>query len=325
MSDVNVPKIGPVNKKVLIPIVAAGAAFVGWKFYQSRTGVDDTADATDPGLTDDGTIPSLTGPAFADTTDTGDTSTATATSTDTYGFSGTTNDQWTQYATVQLQQSDTWSYTDIVTALGNFINNRPLSTLQQSIVQAAVAVAGYPPVGSHTIIPGGNSALTVAPTGLKASSIGSTTAVVSFTGVSGATSYAASGATGTAGSSPMTVTGLKPNATNSVTIHGVTSGGAAGPASAAVSIKTSAGTLAAPKKPTVSAIGRTSMHIAVPAVSGATHYGFRVNGSYHVGTAPSFTWTKMHPNTSFSITVTAINAAGATSPPSPITTAKTKK
>jgi hypothetical protein len=137
---------------------------------------------------------------------------------DSYGFHGTTNDQWTQYASTQLSVSDVWSYTDIVTALGLYLNGRPLSPIQQQIVQAAIAVAGYPPVGQHPIIPATGSSSSAgtlpAPAGLKASNVTKSSVTLSWSSVAGASSYnvrQGGSSVSSPSSTSTTVTGLSPH------------------------------------------------------------------------------------------------------------------
>lgn len=186
MADVNIPKIGPIKKPVVIAIGVGAVALIGWRYYQSRSGTG--ADVTATGdYVDPGTIPAVSG-ATSGTNSYGS-GAAADNSTTSYGFTGTTNDQWSQYAATQLSQSAEWSYTDIVTALGNFLTNKPLTTLQQQIVQAAIAVAGYPPQGSHTVIPGGNAPITVAPTGVTAKALSPTAIELHWSPVAGAAGY----------------------------------------------------------------------------------------------------------------------------------------
>lgn len=192
--QVNVPKIGPVNKKVLIVVGGSAAAFVGWRYWQARKAASYTeGDTTAPDYTDPGTIPAVDGAYQSDNSygfggSSGGTDSGTV---DSYGFHGTTNDQWTQYATTQLVASDKWSYTDIVTALGKYLSSKPLSTMEVDIVQAAIAVAGYPPVGSHPVIPASSSSSVSlpAPAGLKATNVTASSVTLSWSSVAGAAEY----------------------------------------------------------------------------------------------------------------------------------------
>lgn len=244
MSDVDVPKIGPVNKKVLIAVGVAAAGFVGWRYWQSRNATAAPADATtDPGFADSGTIPSVDGADISSGSGGSPEDDSNPPSTDTFGFTGTTNSQWTQYVLTQLTQSDVWSYTDIATALGNYLNDRALSSVQQQIVQAAIAVAGYPPQGSHVIIPGGDTTHLVAPGGLRAGTVTSSSVALSWDAVAGASGYeiyrsgtAVESVSGTSG----TVSGLSASTSYSFTVAALDVSGTAGPQSSSVTAKTSA-------------------------------------------------------------------------------------
>jgi hypothetical protein len=56
----------------------------------------------------------------------------------------TTNAQWTQAAVTQLQQ-DGYQSMAVLTALGKYINGVAVNANETGIVQAAIAVEGYPP------------------------------------------------------------------------------------------------------------------------------------------------------------------------------------
>lgn len=243
-ASITIPAIGPVDKRIVIGIGGAAAAYVGYQYFKSRNAASATAtdsSSTDSQFADGGTIPSVSGAVSPDN-NYGSGSSTPPSSTD-YGFTGTTNSEWTQYATTQLEQSETWSYTDIVSALGNFISSKPLTTLQQQIVQAAIAVAGYPPVGTHTIIPGGDTAVLIAPTGVRVTPTGTTTVSISWNEVPGAAGYYLyrSGSSVEAGAGVGThasMGGLQPDTTYSFSVAAHSASGKIGPRSASVSAKT---------------------------------------------------------------------------------------
>lgn len=206
--DVDVPKVGPVDKRVVAAIVVAGGGFVAYRYWAaSRTSAEsgDTVPAETSEFDDSGDPGTVLG---AIRPDNGygipeDDSTEPA-STDDFGFRGTTNDAWTQYAIVQLTQSDRWSYTDIVEALGAYLSQRPTTKAQQSIISAASAVAGAPPIGGARplinapepvtpitpapVTPAAQAPVAV-PTGLKVTAFTATTATIAWNAVAGATSY----------------------------------------------------------------------------------------------------------------------------------------
>jgi hypothetical protein len=159
-TDVDVPQVGPVNKRIVVGVVVGVGGFVGYRYWQAKktaTATDSAAatDTTNPDFTNTNSDPSAVLGAVSPTNSFGDSSTGTTTpiaDSSSYGFNGTTNDQWTQYAASQLAQADQWSYADIVTALGLYLEEMPTTPMQQQIVSSAVAVAGYPPVGHHVLI-----------------------------------------------------------------------------------------------------------------------------------------------------------------------------
>jgi len=336
MSDntIDLPKVGPVNKYAVFGVGAVAVAFIGWKYYQSHSEAAAAAATTDTtndsSFTDPGSIPSVDGGGGSGNLyglpDTGD----EVASTTTYGFTGTTNDQWSQYASTQLEQSETWSYTDIVGALGNYLNNQPLSSTQQQIVQAAIAVAGYPPVGTHTIIPGGDTAITVAPTGVTVTSTTSNTAVISFSPVAGAEyyrGYRSGVATNVSSSngSPMTIAGLEPNTTYSFWVAAVSKSGALGPNSAKVSGKTKAITLAKPATPHATSITTTGFTATTSNVTGAEYYRWYLNGTAHgASDNPTYKFTGLKKGTKYTVTVAADTTSNTPGPVSSSLSVTTK-
>lgn len=383
--EVKIPGVGPVKKKVLIPIAAGAAAFIAWRYYQASTvdSADATpADSTDAsGYADDGTIPAVDGTSdgsygYGDPVVTDPTTTTPVTTTpvttdpgtgttdpgsgsgdgDTgggtvipdpgsYGFNGTTNSQWVQYAATQLSGQGTWTYQAIVSALGAYLASSPLTTLQQQQVQAAIAVAGNPPVGSYHLISGGNTAMTVAPTGLKVTTT-DTSAHLTFNKVAGAGSYRAydnKSATniGASNDTSITVGGLVPSTTYIFHVRAFSQSGSQGPASATVTVKTKAKAAAAkppatkaapakapakPAKPTVSAIGQTGAHAATGNVTGATGYTWFINGASAGHTSgPTHTISGLHKGTAYKLTVEALNKDNVRSAQSTATSFTTKK
>jgi hypothetical protein len=328
MAEVDVPKVGKVNKKVLIPIAAVAVGFIGWKYYQARQ--VGTGDPTDVGYEDPGTLPPVAGAVRPD----GDYgSGGTGGNTNQAGGQPTTNAEWTQFAATQLAQSERWSYTDIVAALGNFLAGTPTTTAQQEIIRAARAIAGEPPVGNHVIVTGGNIALTVAPTGVSATATPSAMKV-SFGAVPGAATYnvyrsnttgATNVASGTGASSPIDLVGLTPNTAYTVQVAGVTASGVVGPKSASISVKTPGVKISAPAKPTVSNITSSSATLTTKAIPFATSYLWWVSGRFVQATdGPVWTATKMKSKTKYTASVQADTATGAPSAQSPLATFTTK-
>ena len=181
----------------------------------------------------------------------------------------------------------------------------------------ATATTSAPPV----VAPG-------APTGVGATAQSSTSIAVTWTAVTGATSYtifrsATSGGAytqvGTSASSPFTDVGLTPSTPYYYVVKAVNSAGTSGYSSEATAT-TSAPPVVAPGAPTgVGATAQSSTSIAVSwtAVTGATSYTiFRSatsGGTYaQVGTSASSPYTDvgLTPSTAYFYEVKAINSAG---------------
>lgn len=329
MADINVPKIGPVKKPVVIALGVGTAGFVAYRYYVSRnSGADVTATDTSGTYDDTGVLPSVSGAVLPDNSyGIGD----TATSVDSYGFTGTTNSEWTQYSVTALQQSDTWSYTDIVTALGLYLNNKGLSTTQQQIVQAALAVSGQPPEGSHTLISGGDTSLTIAPTGLTGTAISGTSVRLSWNPVAGAAGYriyrsGVSQPVGEANSNTGEVGGLSGGTKYSFQVAAHNSAGSVGPKSGTFSVSTSSVALKPPTTVTAHSITSSSLILTWNAVGDANHYTIYQNGSNVGKTAgTSFTRGALRANTKYTFQVDAVADGGAKSVKSKSAIVTTKK
>lgn len=322
----SLPKLGK-DKKIIIPIAVVAIGYIGWRYYQASQGSGQDVAAADAGDFGDGSsIPSVIGAVSPDNSygsGGGDSGNTTQTG------QPTTNAEWTNLVAEKLSASDSWSYTDIVSALGNYLNSRPLSTQQQQIVQAAIAVGGYPPVGSHSIIPGGDTAITVAPTGLKAGTVTANSVTLVFGAVAGAAGYRAYRGVGSnVGSSvgpSLTVSGLQPNTSYTFNVAAVTASGASGPHSAPVTVKTKTVTLGKPSTPRVTAITKTSAHVSTNKVPNATGYDWWINGVAHGSSdGPAYTVTGLKSRTSYRLNVLADTATSGPGPKSDTRTFKTK-
>lgn len=321
--DVKVPKLGKMNKKVVIPIVVGAAAFIGWRYYQASKVPTDTT--VDPGMEDPGTIPGVSGAVPADNSFGGDTG-GTGGSTSQI----TTNAQWSD-AVIGKLGNDRWTSSDIATALGNYLTSQPLSDDQQAIVRAAIGVAGYPPVGTFSVIPGGNTTLNVAPSGVTVSGITPTTAVVNFLPISGARTYNAyrSGTTAAAGTSantPISLQGLTPNTSYTVQVAGVNAAGSVGPKSSSVSFRTTAAVAAQPAQPTVVSVTKDRATLKTNAVPLATSYRWILNNKLaNVTDGPMVTLTRLSPNSVYSVAVQSDTATGSPSKSSTARSFRTAK
>lgn len=319
--DVNVPKVGKVDKKIIVPIAVAAVAFVGYRYWKARQDVGD-GEPVDPGYEDmsGGLGPGVTRPSgdygLPDDSDSGNS---------TGGFRGTTNSQWSEYVTDRLQQDGRWSYSVIAVALGNFLSDKPLSSEQQDIVRAAIGIAGNPPVGYHTIVPGGNTTITVAPTGVSATGTGPDKLRVSFAGVSGAATYNVyvnGSVRGTGTASPIDITGLTPGTSYSVQVAAVSASGAPGPKSTAATGKTLGATLGKPSQPAITVnTGGGRVTFTTSKIPYATGYDWFLNGkifNHTSGNAVTLTGLKTKARYSPGVTVRATGNGA----PGPVSTAK---
>lgn len=315
--EVKVPKVGKVDKKYLVPILAAAAAFVGYRYWKAR---QDAANApVDPGFEDmsGGLGPGVTRPAG----DYGLPADSSTTGNSTGGFQGTTNSQWSEYVTDRLQQDGRWSYSVIAVALGNFLSDKPTTSDQQDIVRAAIGIAGQPPVGYHTIISGGNTSLTVAPTGVSAATNGPAGLRVSFAGVSGAATYNVyvnGSVRGSGTRSPLEIVGLTPGTSYSVQVAAVSASGQPGPKSSAVTGKTAGATMSKPATPRVTVnSGGGRVTLTTSAIPYATSYRWFLNGKIANSTnGPAVTLTGLKPKSRYSVFVQAQAATGKPGPSS---------
>lgn len=239
---IDVPVIGKAPKWAVFGIGGIAVVYIGYRWWQASS--QPAYVPEDPGFADDGTIPPLdsggisSGEGGIPPTSGGG---QPPTQSD-YGFTGTHNDQWSQYATIQLTQSAQWEYTEIVTALGNYLARRPLTKAQVQIVQAAIAVAGYPPEGTYTVITqGADTPHIVAPGGLHVSSTGQTWITVRWEAVSGADDYNvyANGTYKEHGGNDLVskVEGLSPDTAYTISVSAVNGSGLEGP-KASVSTRT---------------------------------------------------------------------------------------
>ncbi len=322
MTDqVDIPKVGPVNKKVLIGVGVALAGFLAWRYYLAGSGAapaDEGAAAEDAGYEDGGTIPAVEG--ATDWYGSGSSSSGDTTSSTSQAL--TTNAAWSQYASNQLVALDVASGSDIATALGNYLAGRPLTSAQQAIVQAAIAYAGYPPVGTHVVVPGGDTDITVAPTGLKVIGQSPNSVTLSWVAVAGASFYDVyrSGAASNAvrsGATSATISGLNPNTSYTFQVAAVSGSGKAGPRSSSVSGKTAAVSLARPSTPSVTAITATGAKVSTGRVAGATGYRWYVNGKLNGATdGPAHSISGLKKSTKYTVSVKADNSTQAPGPES---------
>lgn len=328
MSDtVNVPHIGALPRKQVYLIVGGGAgiiAFMWWR-HRNTAAVDVAAqgDVTPPedpwgGMTDTGI--GGAGPASGYTDDR---------SSDTGTNAPTTNAAWSDIVLEKLQGS--YELVNITDALGRYLGRQPLSSLDQRIVQAAIAVAGYPPEGSYSVIPGGDTSITIAPGGLKGAA-GTTSVDLTWNTVAGASRYrvfrADLGFTESIGDSTdgrFTAKGLQPNTAYGFQVAAVDAKGKTGPRSATATVKTTSVALKAPTAVRVTSSTTTSVTASWSKVPGATSYRVYVDGTDRGATeTPPYTIRGLAKNHSYRLQVAADTTSQNPGPKSTAVTARTK-
>lgn len=246
--EVDVPVIGRTPKAAVMVgggVVVGLVVFAYWRQHQQAKAAADQA-PVDPGFADvagGGTLPTVPGSAPGG-----------------YGIGNTgnpaqpegitTNAQWTQ--AVRDALAGVYDDATLVNALGLFLNKQPLSLSDQRIIQAAIAVAGYPPVGDlHIIASGGGVPLLVAPSGLQVSGVTTSSATLSWSGVPGAGAYAVfvgSAKVGQPAGTSFVLSGYGPStAVGPVTVAGLAMDGAVGPHSSSVSFTTAAAPAPVPR------------------------------------------------------------------------------
>lgn len=248
--DVEIPKIGKLPKKVIVPLAVGLAGFVGWRYWQARktAASDATSTVTDGDFgAVDSSIPGVAG-AVSPTNSYGDSGNAGTGDAGNDPTRFTNNAQWTDYVVGKLQQSDTWTYTDIVTAIGLGLAGRPTTDAQQAILRAALAIGGQPPSGAIVIVSGGNTAILIAPVA-RLVTTRPDHLTFDWGPVAGADHYVITQANGgqyLATGTQYTVTGLTANTSYSFKIAAANASGTQGPSST-MSGKTQAAPSTAPK------------------------------------------------------------------------------
>ncbi len=326
--DVNLPKLGKMNKKVVLPVVGVAAAYVGYRYWKARSTPADLSE-DDPAYEDAGTLPGVAGAVKPDNSYGGGTGGNGGSNDDDI----TTNSQWTRYAIQELAGSGRWDSGDVASALGNYLDRQPLTDDQATIVRAAIGVAGNPPVGTYYVVPGGNTGLTVAPTGVVATGITSTSATISFTPVPGATSYQVylsgrTSAVAVGNSSPIKIDGLTAGTKYSVQVAGVNKAGTVGPKSSAAGFSTSAAVATQPSQPTIKSVTKSTVTVSsgITNSTGIVGYRWNLNGRFaNQTTSPVATLTRLSPNTAYSVTVQSVTNSGKFSDQSRARSFRTKK
>lgn len=187
--DIPSPK-DPKAKKAYLVVGGAAAAFVAYRWWQARSAgapVDATVGTSSVTQGEGGGLAPGGNVQYAGAGDlSGPPSTPTV------------NSEWTALVVDRLVQQG-WEGSVVQAALGLYLTSQPLTAQQETIVRAAIAVAGRPPVGTYSIIhstapsskppaqkpPVGISA----PHGFRASAVTRSSATLSWQPVSGAVRY----------------------------------------------------------------------------------------------------------------------------------------
>jgi hypothetical protein len=238
--DVQVPGLGKAKKIWIFGGLGVAGAFVGWRWYQaSRSGVSYTDGMyTTPDQSEMGQ--STGGGTYNPGGNTGSTET-----------DGTTpgainsNADWTNRA-VELLTNAGYDPATVYAALGEFLAHRALDKTEATIARAAIAAAGEPPVGRPWSVleeSGTGTGTLPAPGGVKATAPQWDTVTVTWSGVTGASSYQVyrSGTlVGTVTGTTYKLTGLKEKSSYRFAVAAVSSTGKAGTRSAEVGVTTPA-------------------------------------------------------------------------------------
>jgi hypothetical protein len=330
---VDVPGAGKIKKRYVMIPAGLAAVYVAYRWYQaSRSegepapgadGLYSSDDLSEYGLSTTGGATTVTGNAGSIVTD------------GTNPNAIDDNAEWSDRVVEKLTNQG-YDGQVVYAALGEFLARRSLDKTEASIARAALAAAGQPPVGGpYSVIEAATTAPAAlkAPTGLKATAVGTTTVTLAWDRVDGAGYYRVYrsgvatnvGATD-GGNTTITVGGLEPNKEYSFAVAADTTTNKPGPRSSAIRVKTKAVTLTRPTGLKSSAVTRSSFRVSVTPVKGATGYRWFLNGTQVAPTdAPYRDFVSLRPNTSYRVAVAADNSTQAPGPTSGTLTVKTKK
>jgi hypothetical protein len=334
--SVDVPAIGKTKKVYVLVPAGLAAAYVGWRWYQARSGANaapapgadgtyTTPDLTDMGLSTTGGLGNVTGNTGSTVTD------------GTRPGSIDDNAAWTAAATERLGDAG-WDRQAVQAALGEFLARRALDKSEAAIVRAALAVAGQPPVGGpYPVIEEAatGTGTLPAPAHLRAYNQVTTTQIpMQWDPVPGASHYeiySTSSAYGfeNLGSSVDTffyARNLTPNTSYGFYVVAVGTTGKKSPKSNTYTAKTAPVRLTAPTGLRASAVTRTSFRVTVNPVPGATYYRWYINGSQIGNSDHAYRdFVGLKANTAYQIKVAADTTNQAQGPTSAPLTVRTKK
>lgn len=272
--DVNVPGLGKTKKVWIFGGLGLAGAYVGWRWYQSSradAGVDDgmytTPDQSEYGQ-------STSGGTYNPGGNTGNTETDGTTP-----GAINTNADWAN-AAVGILANDGYEPSVVRAALGEFLDRRALDKTEASIARGAISAAGEPPVGRPwTVIEESatGTGTLPAPGSVKATANFWDTVTVSWSAVSGASTYQVyrnGTAIGTASGTSFKLSGLTQKTAYRFAVAAIGSTGKTGTRSGEVSVTTPAAPVAnkptIPKPGTKTPITKIPPYIEVVAKSGDT-------------------------------------------------------
>lgn len=307
----DLPAVGRVRKAyILVPATVAGA-YVAWRWYQSRqaaaetdptaSGLYTSADMSEYGLSTTGGGTTVTGNTGSVVTD------------GTRPSAIDDNAEWTQAAVERLTNQG-YDGATVTSALGEFLARRALDKSEATVVRAALAIAGQPPVGGpYSVIEeaGTDTGTLAAPSNLAVTRTGTDYVSLSWSAVPGASGYAVyrsdtAGMAVRAGDGSVTVYGLRPNTRYAFQVAAVGSTGKEGPKSAPLAVTTGKVNLTAPTGLRASAVTRTSFRVTANKVPGATMYRWYLSGREMGSTdQPYKDFTGLRAGTGYSVAVKA--------------------
>jgi hypothetical protein len=270
---ITLPGVGPVKKQTALLLGGAVILVGGIAWYRSRnaasSGPSSSSPAAGSGSADQsGTIDPATGYAYGSPEDQaalaaqangnyGGYGGGYSGSSGSYPGSYTTNAQWAQAAEDYLVNTVGGEANTVGNAIGKYITGQPVTSDQVTVIEEAIAFAGYPPVNGPSGYPpsyrtastppsggsGSGSTKLTAPTGVHATQVGKTVVALAWSRVSSAQSYVVYehgfGSPVSESHGPTaTVHNLRPGTSYSFTVHAVGSNGIPGPASSQIHVKT---------------------------------------------------------------------------------------
>lgn len=334
----DVPGIGRIKKRYIAIPAGVAAAYVGWRWYQSRqdaasadptaSGLYESPDTSEYGLSTTGGGTTVTGNSGSTVTD--------GTNPDAID----TNQEWSNKA-IELLTNQGYDGATVAAALGEFLARRALDKSEASIARAALAVAGQPPTGGPfpVIEEAGTSTGTLpAPTNLKAWGAPSTTQVgMQWDHVAGALHYRiyrsdqGDEPIGDSVDTKFNARGLSPHHSYSFFVRAVGTTNKIGGKSNVITLKTTDVKLTKPTGVKATAVTKTSFRISCNKVAGATYYRwyFKRPGeqwrSSGASDQPYRDFPGLSPNHSYQVKVAADTTNQTPGPESSTLTVKTKK